>query len=493
MTPLIGGGTVLLALTAALGWGGVSMIINGQLRQSARLFNGSDTWRNFKENPNPIYRSFYLFNIENADGIATGEKPKVKERGPYVYLERQWKEDISIDKENDTIGFRQYRSYEFQPEMSTGNTEEDMITMLNMPLLGLAKMIQEVPEANRRLMASFSDKMSGAAEKVTVQHPVRELLFEGFGVRPYQEFAEGKSEILSEVGGDFIFPETFMDGRFGLFEKKNFSDDGIWEITGGRKRNSAYGAMEKINAMDTLPYWKDDTCNALNGTVPTMFQPPLKAGRAMQTFEIEYCRSRTFEYEKEEMLRGVQSFRYLFKKEDMFSPEKNPDNWCFCPYEDASKCNLNGIGHLAPCMEGLPFLISAPHFLDADPSVLETVEGLAPDVEKHGTYMYLSPPAGIILEARKRYQLSMELGPVPGMSVFSSVHKSYVPLMWVEEATDAAKTKFTLFKFLSGLQQIVDMVRWGFLGASIVIIVVGVFAVATRRNSLKSDKITLIQ
>ncbi len=30
---LIGGGTVLLALTAALGWGGVNMIISGQLRQ----------------------------------------------------------------------------------------------------------------------------------------------------------------------------------------------------------------------------------------------------------------------------------------------------------------------------------------------------------------------------------------------------------------------------------------------------------------------------
>lgn len=82
-------------------------------------------------------------------------------------------------------------------------------------------MIQDVPEAARRLMASFSDKMGKADEKMVVTHPVKELLFEGFGTRPYQEFAEEKSEILAEVGSDFMYPETFMDGRFGLFEKVN--------------------------------------------------------------------------------------------------------------------------------------------------------------------------------------------------------------------------------------------------------------------------------
>lgn len=80
-------------------------------------------------------------------------------------------------------------------------------------------MIHDVPEAARRLMSNFNDKMTKAGEKLTVTHPVSELLFEGFGVRPYQEFAEEKSEILSEVGSDFMFPDTFMDGRFGLFEK----------------------------------------------------------------------------------------------------------------------------------------------------------------------------------------------------------------------------------------------------------------------------------
>lgn len=104
--------------------------------------------------------------------------------------------------------------------------------------------------------------------------------------------------------------------------------------------------------MDTLPHWKDDTCNALNGSVSTMFQPPLQHGRHLQTFELEYCRARTFEFEKDEMLRGVQAYKYQFKKDDLFSTEKNPDNWCFCPEEDSSKCSISGILNLGPCMQG---------------------------------------------------------------------------------------------------------------------------------------------
>lgn len=49
--------------------------------------------------------------------------------------------------------------------------------------------------------------------------------------------------------------------------------------------------------------------------------------------------------------------------------------------------------------------------------------------------MFLKP-AGIILEAKKRYQLSMELGPVSGMSIFNSAPKAVVPLMWVEEVIE---------------------------------------------------------
>lgn len=39
----------------------------------------------WKEIPIPFYFSAYFFDIVNPDEILKGEKPQVRERGPYVY------------------------------------------------------------------------------------------------------------------------------------------------------------------------------------------------------------------------------------------------------------------------------------------------------------------------------------------------------------------------------------------------------------------------
>ena len=39
----------------------------------------------WKEIPVPFYLSIYFFEVVNPDQILKGEKPVVRERGPYVY------------------------------------------------------------------------------------------------------------------------------------------------------------------------------------------------------------------------------------------------------------------------------------------------------------------------------------------------------------------------------------------------------------------------
>lgn len=39
----------------------------------------------------------------------------------------------------------------------------------------------------------------------------------------------------------------------------------------------------------------------------------------------------------------------------------------------------------------IPAAVSLPHFLDADPTLLENIEGLEPNREKHGSYVILQP------------------------------------------------------------------------------------------------------
>jgi len=44
-----------------------------------------------------------------------------------------------------------------------------------------------------------------------------------------------------------------------------------------------------------------------------------------------------------------------------------------------------------------PVYLSFPHFYKADPKLLEDVEGLSPDQEKHETFLKIQPVSTIIL------------------------------------------------------------------------------------------------
>jgi len=53
--------------------------------QQVRLINHTDTYRNWKDMPTPIFLSVTFFNITNPNDLITGAKPRVVEMGPYVY------------------------------------------------------------------------------------------------------------------------------------------------------------------------------------------------------------------------------------------------------------------------------------------------------------------------------------------------------------------------------------------------------------------------
>ena len=76
---------------------------------------------------------------------------------------------------------------------------------------------------------------------------------------------------------------------------------------------------------------------------------------------------------------------------DVFAPpSENPDNACFCLNEEG--CNVpRGLFNMSACQFGSPAMMSWPHFFEADPKLLEAVEGLNPDPEKHQFYIDLQP------------------------------------------------------------------------------------------------------
>ena len=53
--------------------------------------------------------------------------------------------------------------------------------------------------------------------------------------------------------------------------------------------------------------------------------------------------------------------------------------------------------------------MTCPHFLYCDPKFAKEIVDIAPDIEKHGTFVYVEHLTGIVMKANKRIQFNTQL------------------------------------------------------------------------------------
>lgn len=99
--------------------------------QEMELKKGSLSYNNWIETPLPMYSKFTMFNWTNAHEIqAINYKPNLTEVGPYVFLEKHTRVNVTFHPENDTVSYDQIRTWHFMPNMSVGSLD-DNITNVN--------------------------------------------------------------------------------------------------------------------------------------------------------------------------------------------------------------------------------------------------------------------------------------------------------------------------------------------------------------------------
>jgi hypothetical protein len=54
--------------------------------------------------------------------------------------------------------------------------------------------------------------------------------------------------------------------------------------------------------------------------------------------------------------------------------------------------------NVSACRFGSPMFLSLPHFLHADPELLDLVSGLQPDPEKHSFYFGVEPVSSMLIK-----------------------------------------------------------------------------------------------
>lgn len=83
---------------------------------------------------------------------------------------------------------------------------------------------------------------------------------------------------------------------------------------------------------------------------------------------------------------GILTYKYVIPK-DAYGGSKI-GNECYNPKDYNA---LLGLQPVAPCHFGSSIYISHPHFFQADPRLLDAVQGLKPNKDLHQTFFKLQP------------------------------------------------------------------------------------------------------
>lgn len=182
-------------------------------------------------------------------------------------------------------------------------------------------------------------------------------------------------------------------------------DQNISTINTGISNISEVGQFIQWNGLPKLTIWENFTgANDIRGTEGFFFRPSLKEGDNLTAFVDDVMRSFDLLYEGRVNHLGLSAYRYgidnsTFKS--AFSEPKNARWFSWCP---------DGMFYLGPTqVQEIPVYGSKPHFLDGDPLLLESVEGLNPVREKHDTIIDVEPITGANLLFKRQLQINVQV------------------------------------------------------------------------------------
>nr|XP_045611051.1 scavenger receptor class B member 1-like isoform X2 [Procambarus clarkii] len=377
------------------------------------LRQGGQKYESWIDTPVPVYYRVHVFNLTNPSQFMAGERPRVQELGPYVYLMKESKEEIAFHK-NGSVTYRSRPMYFFQPHMSTG-AEEDVIISVNIPFVNAADAVKD--QGFLRMIIQVAKKIHGfqTVRKLTVG----ELLW------------GHKSRVMdwARTLQELPYPHQL----FGLLVGFNDSVQEPYTMHTGKGNAAMMNQILAWNGRQTLDFWSGDQCNEIRGTDANGFAPGVSKKDKLYIFNGQLCRAIPLVYNETVTQSGIAAFRFV-PPDDVFSYGINhPENACFC---SEGGCPPSGILDMKPCYWGASVGFSFPHFYKADPKLRHIVLGLRPDPEKHRTEFDIYPDLGVPLRVKLRMQMNVMLD--RSQALERARHFDVVlPIFWFEVGVDS--------------------------------------------------------
>ncbi|XP_053506765.1 platelet glycoprotein 4 [Ictalurus furcatus] len=401
-------------------------VIGNTVKKEAVLEEGTTAYENWISAGAPVYRQFWLFEVQNPDDVMkNGSIPDLQQKGPYTYRTRYIPKENVTFYQNHTVSFLLPLEAIFEPSKSVG-AEEDVVTSLNLAVAGV-----------------YSSPLSHVVANILIQASNSNL----FQNRTVKELLWG-------------YRDPMLKAQLGVFYPYNGTYDGPYSVFTGKDDINKVSTIDSWNRQQSLSYWNNTYCDMINGTDGSSFSPFLDKKTPLYFFSSDICRSVLAEFEGTVDLKGITVYRYMLPPQTFASPVDNPDNLCYCTNKETTRnCTIAGVLDIKPC-KGAPVFISLPHFLHGSKELLELVHGLNPNPEEHSTYLDVEPLTGFTLRFAKRLQLNMMYGPSKDIKILNKVKENTIfPILWLNETAaldddTANRIKAELFARIDTLETV---------------------------------------
>ncbi|XP_003742848.1 protein croquemort [Galendromus occidentalis] len=442
---------LLMCIIGLVSYATFPPILEQQVKANLIIDPANEIYESWEAAPIPIYVKMYLYNYTNHEHILKdGVKPILEQLGPYVYREYRKKEDVSFN-DNGTVTYRQVVSYEFLPNLTKGDLDDEVIT-LNVPIIGAAFRNRLNRADERQVMADGLQEMFAKYNQtVFMKRKVRELLFEG-----YQDEMMSFAKTLNWSHTD----------RFAYQIDRNNSNDGLYTVFTGSKGMHNYGSIDNWQGQQKAAGFKTP-CNAINGTTGEMWPPySISADKQLTFFVSHLCRSLSLKFKRDETVKGIKVLRYHI--DDKLFDYDVEENKCFCRKTKREYlCPPNGALDINRCQRDAPLVVSLPHFLHSNPSLISAVEGLRPEEDLHEFFMDVEPVMGIPVRVSARMQMNVVVDKFEHFRMFEKFNLQYLPTFWLE--TSATVNDDMAFKIRLVTEDLASYVTfaaslWIFLG-----------------------------
>jgi len=360
---------------------------------SGPLVPGTEQTKNWITPPFPLYAKFSFFNVTNKDEVTKkGKKPNLTEIGPFYYRYYHNKFNVTWDGDESHVSYHLDTYYVYDKNLSIGDPKNYNITTLNVPLLGL---LLKLEAYKKKLLERELEEVIEVILQFVGDH---DLFYE----KTAHELLWGYDDTVLELLKEFKLTDYTV---FALETNHSTNDSlGFSTVRTGKYDPKLVGEFTQWNNLREIALWNSSEARKLDGTGGYVFHPNVQRHDVLRAFVAELYRSGDFVYSYDTKVHDINLYHYVVAPYELENASTYSRNYGYSAFGKPGVLNLTAV-----FPENLPIFVSKPHFLDADQSYLQGVNGLHPIRSIHDSFFEVEPLTGVVLHAAKRLQFNVLL------------------------------------------------------------------------------------